>query len=166
MAQVYSKISFNYSMKNIPIPTRDEYFTQLIFSVEKFVRNLRWRIKCSLKPQGQKKETFGFPSISHPTALQELKLLEQRLMAMIRDVEFRNYTNEIQEKLKEDVRLIREAEELIIEADKTSNHYKLNVNQYQGLLQKDIHKDYKKASVQDLKRAKQHQKEIVESYDP
>ena len=152
-------------MKNIPIPTRDEYFTQLIFSVEKFVRNLRWRIKCSLNPQGQKKETFGFPSISHPTALQELKLLEQRLMAMIRDIEFRNYTNEIQEKLKEDVRLIREAEELIIEADKTSNHYKLNVNQYQGLLQKDIHKDYKKASVQDLRRAKQHQKEIVEAYD-
>ena len=48
-----------------------------------------------MNPQGQKKETFGFLSISHPTALPELKLLETRLMALIRDIEFRNYTNEI-----------------------------------------------------------------------
>ena len=165
MDQVYSKISFNYSMKNIPISNREEYTLQLIHSVEKFVRNLRWRVKCSLKPEGEKKETYGFPSIRHPTALKELKLLEQRLMAMVRDIEFRNFTNELQEKLKEDVRLIREAEELIIEADKTSNHYKLNVNEYERLLKKDIHKDYKKAQNQDLRRTKEHQKEIVEGYD-
>ena len=165
MDQGYNKISFNYSMKNIPISSREEYTLQLIHSVEKFVRNLRWKIKCSQSPPGEKKETYGFPSVKHPTALKELKLLEQRLMAMVRNIEFRNFTNELQEKLKEDVRLIREAEELIIEADKTSNHYKLNIDQYQGLLKKDIHKDYKKAHHQDLREAKEHQKKIVKSYD-
>ena len=70
-------------MKNIPIPSRDEYLYQLIHSVEKFVRNLRWRAHFFLKPtQEQNKETYGFPSLKHPTALPELKLLEQRLMAM------------------------------------------------------------------------------------
>ena len=89
MAQVYSKVQFNYSMKNIPIPARDEYILQLIHSVEKFVKNLRWRVKCSQKPPKEQKETYGFPSPKHPGSVQDLKLLEQRLMAMIRDIEFR-----------------------------------------------------------------------------
>ena len=102
----YNKKKFNYSMKNIPIPSRDEYLYQLIHSVEKFVRNLRWRAHFFLNPtQEQNKETYGFPSLKHPTALPELKLLEQRLMAMVRNVEFRSYSNEFQEVLKEDVRI-------------------------------------------------------------
>ena len=165
MAQVYSKVQFNYSMKNIPIPSRDEYVLQLIYSVEKFVKNLRWRVKCSQKPPKEQKETYGFPSPKHPGSVQDLKLLEQRLMAMIRDIEFRNFTDEFQEKLKQDVRQIREATELIVEADKTSNHYKLNTNQFKDLLSKNIHKDYKKAANEDLRRATEHQKEIVAQHD-
>ena len=40
---------------------------------------------------------------------------------MVRDIEFRSFSDEFQEKLKQDVREIREATELIVEADKTSN---------------------------------------------
>ena len=165
MAQVYSKVQFNYSMKNIPIPARDEYILQLIHSVEKFVKNLRWRVKCSQKPPKEQKETYGFPSPKHPGSVQDLKLLEQRLMAMIRDIEFRNFSDEFQEKLKHDVRQIREATEMIIEADKTSNHYKLTTDQFRNLLNKDIHKEYKKAAKEDLRRATEHQKKIVAKYD-
>ena len=32
-------------MKNIPVAPREEYLYQLIHSVEKFVSNLRWRVK-------------------------------------------------------------------------------------------------------------------------
>ena len=139
MAQVYSKVQFNYSMKNIPIPSRDEYVLQLTHSVEKFVRNLRWRVKCSQKPPTEQTEKYGFPSPKHPGSVQDLKLLEQRLMALVRDIEFRNFTDEFQEKLKHDVRQIREAPELIVEADKTSNHYKLTTDQFRSLLDKNIH---------------------------
>ena len=52
-------------------------------------------------------------------SIPELKLFEQRLMALVRDVQFRKYTNEFQEKIKEDITTIRETQELIIEADKT-----------------------------------------------
>ena len=165
MAQVYSKVQFNYSMKNIPIPPRDEYILQLTHSVEKFVRNLRWRVKCSQKPSTEQTEKYGFPSPKHPGAVQDLKLLETRLMAMVRDIEFRNFTDEFQERLKEDVRQIREAPELIVEADKTSNHYKLTTNQFKDLLNKNIHKDYKKAAKEDLRRATEHHKEIVVKHD-
>ena len=152
-------------MKNIPIPNHQEYVFQLIHSVEKFVKNLRWRVKCSSNPQGERKETYGFPSPKHPGAVKEMKLLEQRLMAMIRDIEFRKFTNEFQKKLKEDVRQIREANEMIIEADKTSNHYKLSPDQFKDLLTRNIHKDYKKAAKEDLRRAIEHQKKIVVQHD-
>ena len=152
-------------MKNIPIGNRDEYTLQLIHSVEKFVRNLRWRVKCSLKPCRETKNTYGFPSPKHPGSVQDLQLLETRLMALIRDIEFRNFTDQFQEKLKDDVRMIREASELIVEADKTSNHYRLTTDQFKELLYKDIHKDYKKAAKEDLRDTVEHHKKIVAEYD-
>ena len=168
MAPSYSKLNFNYSMKNIPIPPKDEYLLQLIYSVEKFVRNLRWRAFFFLNPdkRGREKETHGFNSINAlDDPVPELKLLEQRLLAMVRDVQFRKYSNELQVRLKEDVRTIRETQELIIQADKTSNNYKLEVPEYLRLVNKDIHKDYKKAADQELRRANDQHKEIVKNYD-
>ena len=98
MAQVYRKLQFNYSTKNIPIPSRDEYSYQLIHSVEKFVSNLRWRVKKHNDPNDwDQSEKFGFPSLKHPGAEQDLKQLELRLKAMVRNVEFRNFNNQFQE---------------------------------------------------------------------
>ena len=154
-------------MKNIPIPSRDEYLMQLIYSVEKFIRNLRWRAFFFLNPEkrGREKEYYGFSSIrALQEPIPELKLFEQRLTAMIRDVEFRSFSNDFQERIKQDVRTIRDTQELIIEADKTSNKYKLPVPDYQRLLDKGIHKEYKKAAPQDLRRANDSQKEVVKSY--
>ena len=102
MAPNYSKLNLNYSMKNIPIPSRDEYLMQLIYSVEKFIRNLRWRAFFFLNPEkrGREKEYFGFNSIrALEEPIPELKLFEQRLAAMIRDVEFRNFSNDFQERI-------------------------------------------------------------------
>ena len=155
-------------MKNIVIPPRDEYLLQLIYSVEKFVRNLRWRAYFFLYPEkrGQMKENFGFSSINALNEpVPELKLLEQRLTAMVRDVKFRKFSNELQKRLKQDVKTIRETKELIIQADKTSNNYKLDVPEYQRLIKKDVHKDYKKAAEEDLRRANDKHKEIVTNYD-
>ena len=150
MAPNYSKLNFNYSMKNIAIPPRDEYLLQLIYiySVEKFVRNLRWRAYFFLYPEkrGQMKENFGFSSINALNEpVPELKLLEQRLTAMVRDVKFRKFSNELQKRLKQNVKTIRETKELIIQADNTSNNYKLDVPEYERLIKKDVHEDYKKA---------------------
>ena len=102
MAPNYSRLNFNYSMKNIAIPTKNEYLMQLIYSVEKFVRNLRWRAFFYLHPEkrGREKETFGFNSIrALEESIPELKLFEQRLIALVRDVQFRKFTNEFQEKI-------------------------------------------------------------------
>ena len=92
------------------------------------------------------KENFGFSSINILNEpVPELKLLEQRLTAMVRDVKFRKFSNELQKRLKQNVKTIRETKELIIQADNTSNNYKLDVPEYERLIKKDVHEDYKKA---------------------
>ena len=54
--------------------------------------------------------------------------------------------NELQKKLKEDVDMIKRKAEMIIPADKTGNHYAVPYEKYEELLEKPIHKDYKKAT--------------------
>ena len=110
-------------------------------------------------------EKFGFPSLKHPGTEQQLKQLELRLKSLVRDIEFRNFTDEFQDKLKRDVRMIKEAPKLIIEADKNANYYQLSEEEYQELITPSIHKDYKKAAEQDLRGAVEQQKKVIEGYD-
>jgi hypothetical protein len=44
------QVNFNYSMKNIPIPSKQDFLTQLISSSEKIVKNLKWKIHFFLNP--------------------------------------------------------------------------------------------------------------------
>ena len=61
VVQVTRKHDFGYSLKNIPIPSKKEYSKELTHSVEKFVRNLRWRAHFFLNPNDRpSKETYGF----------------------------------------------------------------------------------------------------------
>ena len=50
------KLSFagNYSMKNIPIPSRIEYMKKLIAQMEKIVKNMRWKALFFLKDKDDK----------------------------------------------------------------------------------------------------------------
>ena len=85
MATPYQKFNFAYSMKNIPIPSHKEYLLQLTHSVEKFVKNLRWRAHFFLNPDKKSdKETYGFKSIKAAPKIQELEELEDRLYTMIK----------------------------------------------------------------------------------
>ena len=40
---IMEQVQYPYSMKNIPIPSKQDYMTQMIHSVEKFTKNIRWR---------------------------------------------------------------------------------------------------------------------------
>ena len=145
MAQVFQKYDFNYSLKNIPLPSKKEYILALITAVEKFIKNLRWRAFFFLNPNDRpEKETYGFKTMKATPKIEELKQLEERLRIMIRDLEFRKFSNDFQDKMKRDLNEIINDSHVIVAADKTSNHYKLTPEQYNDLLQKYIQKDYRK----------------------
>ena len=151
MAQVHSKYVFDYSTKNIPIPTKKEYLIQLLYSVEKFIRNLKWRAHFFLNPSNrQSKETYGFKSI--------------KAAPIVKDI--RNFDNHFLNKLRSDLNEVNELSELIVSADKTSNHYKMTKEDYLKLVEKNIHKNYKKEDVMDdVKLATSEQQDIVTKLD-
>ena len=55
-------------------------------------------------------------------------------------------TNSLQTKLDKDVREIRQDKKIYVKADKTTNHYKAEPQDYLNLLQKNVTKPYKKSN--------------------
>ena len=149
-------------MKNIPLPSKKEYILALITAVEKFIKNLRWRAFFFLNPSDRpEKETYGFKTMKATPKIEELKQLEERLRTMIRDLEFRKFSNDFQDKMKRDLNEIINDSHVIVAADKTSNHYKLTPEQYNDLLQKYIQKDYRKVRDGEVAADISEQKDIV-----
>ena len=88
----------------------------LTHSAEKFIRNLRWRAHFFLNPNEKpSKETYGFKSIRAPPQIKELKQFEDRILTLIRNIEFRPYTNNFQEKLKRDIKEIEESDDFLLQ---------------------------------------------------
>ena len=160
------QFNFNYSLKNIPIPSQREYLTELTYSTEKFYRNFKFKVWHFLNPSASDvKEKFGFKSIRAPPSfspkIPELDQLGVRLQALIRDVEFRYYDNNFQSKLRADKEKIAQQDSVIVPADKTTNNYLLNKEQYNNLLEKDIRKSYRKAADKDIEETVKEQQKIV-----
>ena len=167
MAPIYSKFDLGYSKKNIPIPSQKEYKLQLIHSVEKFVRNLRWRAFFFLYPSDKpQKENFGFNSIRLiPIPITQLKEFENRLKNMVRDVVFRPYNNDFQNRMKRDLNDIITSPNIIVAADKTTNNYKLTPTRFNEKLQREIHKSFKKADKDAVNDDILKQKEVVADFE-
>ena len=77
MAQVhfnFQKTNFDYSMKNIGVPTKMEYLMSLTHQVRSFVDRVRWRAFHILNPTNREsKETFGFNTISSSPKVEALE---------------------------------------------------------------------------------------------
>ena len=56
------KVNFGYSLKNIPLPSQDNYEKRMIFMTEELVQKMRWKALFFLNPELKSKtfNTFGF----------------------------------------------------------------------------------------------------------
>ena len=109
---------------------------------------MRWRAYHYVHPRNASndKETYGFNSRKAPPMVEEMKAFENRMMELIRGIEFDQRTNDFQKELTKDVKRVREDIQLVVKADKTTNFYRMKPNEYKELLiNKNIHKGYKKA---------------------
>ena len=155
-------------MKNIPLPSKQDFLTQMISSSDKFIKNLRWRVFFFLYPSEprERKETFGFNSTNPaPTGITELKEFENKMYELTRDIKFKPHNNQFQTKLKEDTAKVKSDSKMYIAADKTTNYYKVDKDEYDQLLQKHINKDYKKTEMEAVKEVTKVDKEIVTNLD-
>ena len=58
----------NHSLKDIPLPTLNEYLENLVDQISKFMRRLKWSLYFKLNPdiKPEQKETYGFKSRNAP----------------------------------------------------------------------------------------------------
>ena len=115
----------------------------------------------------EKKETFGFKSTRPAPSVPELREFKEGLFDLISNIKFRNckVDNDLQAQLKRDVSLIKAETDMIIAADKTSNHYKLSVDKYNDLLGKAVQKEYKKSNKETFEVVCMEDKALVEKLE-
>jgi hypothetical protein len=124
---------------------------------------MKWRSNFYLNPQPieTRKETFGFNTSRPAPIIPELKTFEDNLFNLVKNIEFREHSNSFQSKMKKDVRDVKNEEKVLIKADKTTNHYKMEKADYEEHLNRTITKDYKKASNDDFKKVTKEDKTIA-----
>ena len=140
--------NLGYSLKNIPIPTKQHYLNSIIDKVESFITRLRWTEYFFEKPhQGNSNNStnFGFKSNVTPPQNDRLTPFENGLNDMVRSIEFKSVRNNFQSTLRGDLNKIKSSRNLFVFADKTTNLYEMPPHQYKTLLNNNITKTYRKA---------------------
>ena len=144
------KKTFGMSEKNIPISMKQEHNMLTIHRSEKLVKRMRWEAKFELNPQekGVRKETFGLQSQKPAPSIPELKEFERGLYGLVAGIKYKegpNIRSSFQRSLDNEIRDIKKEKRVFVGADKSSNYYKMSSESYNGLLEKAVHKDFKKA---------------------
>ena len=82
------EFNMNYSDKNIPIPSQQDYKLHLISKTEKFIKRIRWKALEFLgKLDSTEKETYGFRSRNCPPIVKEVANFENDLMMIIKNIQ-------------------------------------------------------------------------------
>ena len=157
------QVNLGYSMKNIPMPSRNTYLQMFINSIEKTSRNLSWKAHFFLNPptKTSSKENYGFKSIAPAPFVKELKQFEDGLISLVKDIQFEDRHNKFQRKLNLDIKEIKNETRVFVAGDKSTNFHKMAPQKYSEMLDKAIHKEYKKAPPNIVKNIKKSHKQIV-----
>ena len=137
-----------YSLKNIPIPSRDNYLRNLIEKVESVLKRMRWKAHFILKGEKNQENTnhFGLSSNKTPPTILELKPFEEDVLKLLENIKFRDTKNHFQETLANDLKKINSSDKIFLFADKTRNIYETSLDTYNKLLHDNITKTYKHRS--------------------
>ena len=149
--------NYEYSLKNIPSPSKDAYLKCLINKTEHFIKRMRWKaffFEKELRKQenGSNEDdedtpnNFGFKTQKTPPKSVHLKQFEDEMYTLIQQIEFDNRRNDFQQKLKRDCIDIRSSGKLLVPADKSSNLYEMDVDQYNKLLSEKVTQSYRKTN--------------------
>ena len=105
----FIKKTFDFSMKNVLIPTKEQYFKSLIFRVEDFFERMRWASFFFLKNEEEKKkkgfensdnsdeeelqdikgkETYGFRTSKAAPPIKQIEDFEKDVLNMIEETKF------------------------------------------------------------------------------
>ena len=95
----------------------------MVGKVESFVGRLRWKLFATQNPGMQQKTTYGFNTTNSPPQLKELKLFEDDLFALVKNIQYRPVFNSFQSSISKKIKDIHASKDVIVKADKTTNLY-------------------------------------------
>ena len=124
------RVNFNYSMKNILIPSKNVYPKNLIFKLESFAKGIRWKAyffeKLNEIDNATIVNNFGFKSVSTRPKNEHLNAFEEDLYDLVRNIEFKKANTVFQNQLNKDINMINKDPLLFIPADKSNNLYQVS----------------------------------------
>ena len=115
--------------------------------------------------ESAKKETFGFKTKNCPPIVDEMKSFEEGMTNIIRNISYKNTTCHFQEELKKDIATVKNEDHIFVKAEKSTNFYKLDTNQYNHLSNANVTKTYKKADKSKLDKIDKEAKNITTKLD-
>ena len=86
------KKAYNYSTKNIPIPSERNYKLQLVEKIEIFIKRMRWkaiRYNAGCKQNRKLEKKYGLKTLHSPKQVKERSAFEKELIAVVKDIKFR-----------------------------------------------------------------------------
>ena len=145
------KANFDYSLKNIPIPSNDAHLKGLINKTEQFLQRIRWKVFFFLNPSHEpRKETFGFKTKRNAPQSKEIINFENDLTHLIASLEYTEKRTPFQKKLLSDTKKIRNSDKIFVTADKTTNVYQVEKNTYNKMVRDNVTRHYEKTSMDTL----------------
>ena len=145
------KLSFGYSLKNIPIPSERSYKLQLMEKTEMVIKRMRWKAIFSETDENDRNaKTYGLKTSKCPPQVKELSNFENDLLDLVKNVEFDdNFSrSQFQKDLQKHIGKIT----TLTAADKTSNMYRLTKEEHDKLVNNAITSTYKKLRKESRKR--------------
>ena len=141
------RVQFNYSLKNIGLPTHHQYKRRLV-EKENVVQRMRWKAHFFLRNETTPviSDNFGLPSNNSAPHINELKSFEDDVARMISNIEFRNIKDPFLNNIAKDLKEVNSSRKVLVFADKTRNLYETTPEEYDKLVTENITKSYKLGS--------------------
>ena len=144
---VKEKLKFDYSTKNIPLPSERSYKLQLIEKIEMVIKRMRWKaIFQDTKKEKNNQQKYGLRSFKIPPPVKELAAFESELIDLVKNIKCRKLKNRLQNQLKEDIIKINQSDKTLVFADKSPNMYRLTKEQYVKMWRNAITSTHKKTN--------------------
>ena len=120
------RLEINHSLKDIPIPTKDNYLLILTAKMEDLIHRMRWKAHLSDKEIDPNSESkFNFKSQKTPPKCKYLEPFELDLLDLVNRIEFDGKISKYQRKLQNLVGTIKRSKKIWVKADKTNNFYQI-----------------------------------------
>ena len=125
---------------------------------------MRWKAFFYVNPSSENmQQTYGLKTLNCPPKIKEMVLFERDLWDLDNKIKFRKVSSNFQNQLKEDIKAIKKSKKIFIFADKTSNIYQIEKDEYNKLTTDAITSAYKKVSDKISNKVNADGKRIIEN---